>query len=185
VIVSGGFSRTWLEHMLDVERRRRVLDGAPASEIHAAMVGLADFYSLYLNGGLTPAQVSTRRPELAHLWQDAPDGQYGRPAAYHQQVQRLDVEGAWAALEVPVLVVHGEYDWIMSRIEAEHVVEIVNARKPGRASLSMLPKTDHNLAVYASLLDAYRGEGGRFDAAAIDRVSEWLRERCAPPSKTR
>ena len=174
VISCGGFSRTWLEHMLEIERRRLTLDGTSPADVNRAMRGFADFYSLYLNGGLTPAQVLAQRPDLAPLWYDAPDGQYGRPAAYYQQLQKLDVEGAWAAVEVPVLVLHGEYDWIMSRAEAEHAAEIVNARHPGRATLEILPRTDHNLGRYASPLAAYRDEGGTFNAEIVEQVIRWL-----------
>ena len=177
LIVSGGFSRTWLEHMFDIERRRLTLDGRPPAEVNRAMQGYADFYSLYLNQRLTPAQVVARRPDLSRLWYDAPDGQYGRPAAYYHQVQDLNVEEAWAQVEVPVLVLHGEYDWIMSRAEADHVAEIVNVRHPGLATLAMLPRTDHNLTVYATALDAYRDQGGRFDPQALERVLAWLKQR--------
>jgi pimeloyl-ACP methyl ester carboxylesterase len=175
LIVSGGFSRTWLEHMLEIERARMTLEGAAPADVHRALRGYADFYTLYLNHDLTPAQVLARRPDLASLWHDAPDGQYGRPAAYYQQLQALNVEQAWAALDVPVLVLDGEYDWIMSRAEAEHIERLVNARRPGRVTLAMVPRTDHNLEVYATPLDAYRGVGGHFDGVLTDRVIAWLR----------
>jgi len=175
LIVAGGFSRTWFEHMLEIERARMTLEGTAPAEIHDAMRGYADFYAMYLNDGLTPAQVLARRPDLAPLWHDAPDGQYGRPAAYYQQVQALNVERAWSALDAPTLVLHGEYDWIMSRAEAEHVERLVNAGGRARATLEVLPRMDHNLEVYATPLDAYRGEGGRFDDALTARVIEWLR----------
>ena len=174
VIACGGFSRTWLEHMLEIERRRLTLDGASPADVNHAMRGFVDFYSLYLNGAMTPAQVLARRPDLAPLWYDSPGGQYGRPAAYYQQLQKLDVEGAWAAVEVPVLILHGEYDWIMSRAEAEHVAEIVNAQHAGLATLEILPRTDHNLGLYASPLAAYRDQGGTFNAEAAVLVIRWL-----------
>ena len=44
IIVTGGFARTWYEHMLDIERRRLTLSGAKASEVNAAMKGFAEFY---------------------------------------------------------------------------------------------------------------------------------------------
>jgi pimeloyl-ACP methyl ester carboxylesterase len=179
LIVSGGFSRTWLEHMLDLERRRLELEGQSPSDVHRAMRGYADFYALYLNERLTPAEVLSRRPDLAALWYDAADGQYGRPAAYYHQVQSLNVEEAWAAVEVPVLILHGEYDWIMSRAEAEHAAAIVNARHPGLATVTILPRTDHNFAVYETPLDAYRDRGGSFDAHAVEPILAWLRQRAS------
>jgi pimeloyl-ACP methyl ester carboxylesterase len=175
LIVSGGFSRTWLEHMLDFERRRLTREGATPGEVHRSMRGYADFYALYLNQGLTPAEVLSRRPDLAPLWHDAPNGQYGRPAAYYRQVQDVNVEQAWAEVDVPVLVLQGEYDAIMSLAEGEHVVEIVNARGEGRASLAVLPRTDHNLSAFPTRAEADRGENGRFDPELVDRVIAWLR----------
>lgn len=174
LIVSGGFSRTWLEHMLEIERARLTLKGTAPGEVNRAMRGFADFYALYLNQRLTPAQVLGRRPDLSHLWYDAPDGQYGRPAAYYHQVQDLNVEQAWAAIDRPVLILHGEYDWIMSRAEADHIARLVNARHPGGATLVLLPQTDHNLQVYATPFDAYRDDGGRFDASVVEHVIDWL-----------
>jgi len=185
IIVSGGFSRTWLEHMLEIERARLSLEGESAARINRDLRGFADFYSLYLNQGLTPAQVLARRPDLAPLWYDAPDGQYGRPAAYYQQVQRLNVEEAWAMVDAPVLVLRGEYDWIMSPAESQHVLEIVNARHPGHATLVTLRRTDHNLSVYATPLAAYRDSGGTFDDQVIDLVIAWLDERVPSAARSR
>ena len=147
------------------------------------MKGFADFYSLYLNHGMTPAQVLARRPDLARLWYDAPGGQYGRPAAYYQQVQALDVEEAWSQVSVPSLVLHGEYDWIMSRAEAEHVIDLVNGRHPGLATLAELSRTDHNLGVYESPQAAYRDEGGSFCTQSVTVVLSWLRTQF--PAQTR
>jgi pimeloyl-ACP methyl ester carboxylesterase len=175
VIAAGGFSRTWYEHMLEIERARLTFEGTPPADVNRAMKGLVTFYDLYLHQKLTPAEVLARRPDLTPLWHDAPDGQYGRPAAYYQQVEDLDVEDAWSRIEVPVLVLHGEYDWIMSRAEAEHAAEIVNARAPGRARLVILPRTDHHFGVYASPLDAYRERGGQVSDEVVTRITEWLR----------
>src|SRR5262249_55329246 len=144
-------------------------------EINQAMRGYAELYNDYLYGGLTPGRVLELHPGLARLWTDAPDGQYGRPAAYFQQVAKLDVEGAWEKISAPGLVLHGEYDWIMGRDDQERIVQIVNARHPGHGTLVELPRTDHNLDVYPSAEDAFRGREARFDDALVDRVCGWLR----------
>ena len=174
VIVAGGFTRTWYEHMLEIERTRRELAGMSAADINAAMPGVAELYLDYLYGGRTPGQVVRAKPRLAPLWDDAPDGQYGRPAAFFQQVAALNVEAAWDKVDAPVLVLYGEYDWIMSRADQERILEIVNARRPERARLLLLARTDHNLDVYPSRLDAFHGRGGRFDEALVGRVIDWL-----------
>ncbi|HZM26174.1 MAG TPA: hypothetical protein VFB89_02355, partial [Gemmatimonadales bacterium] len=134
-----------------------------------------------------PEQVLAARPELRSLWYDEPTRQYGRPAAYYQAVQRLDVEAAWGALAergIPALVVWGEFDWIMGRAEAERAVEIVNARKPGLAQLVVLAKTDHSLMAYASIAAAFTDEGPRNDGGAGRAITAWLRERAAHADRT-
>jgi pimeloyl-ACP methyl ester carboxylesterase len=177
VIAVGGFTRTWYEHMLDIERRRLTLAGGPPAEVNAAMRGLARLYTDYLLERRTPGDVIAANPELRALWDDEPRHQYGRPAAYFQDVQRLDVEGAWAALAgrgVPVLVVWGEYDWIMGRPEAERAVEIVNAIRPGTATLSILPRTSHGLMTFASLAATFAGQSPRYDGRPGRVVVDWL-----------
>jgi pimeloyl-ACP methyl ester carboxylesterase len=174
LIASGTFSRTWYEHMLEFERQRLTLAGRPPAEINRAMAGFAELYALYLGQRLTPGEVVAKRPDLAPLWSDSPDGQYGRPAAYYHQVARVNVEEAWAKLDVPVLILHGEYDWMMSPAEHEHIRDLVNARRPESATLVTLPRTDHNLDVYPSQEDAFAGRNGRFEPDLIGRVATWL-----------
>ena len=175
VIATGGFSRTWYEHLLEIERARLTLEGTAPAEINRQMKGYAAFYDLFLHEKLTPAQVLARRPDLESLWHDEPDGQYGRPAAYYHQVEALNVGEAWSKIDVPVLVLHGEYDWIMSANEAEHAVDVVNAHAPGRATLAILRQTDHHFGVYATPVDAYREQGGHFGDEVVTRIADWLR----------
>jgi len=180
VIAVSGFTRTWYEHMLDIERRRLTLTGRTPAEVNTAMRDFAQFYADYLLGRRTPAEVLAARPALRPLWYDEPGHQYGRPAAYYHAVQQLDVESAWAAVGgrgIPVLVMWGEYDWIMGRAEAERAVEIVNARRAGLARLVVLPKTDHGLMAYPTLAAAFADSAPRNDGAAGRAVSAWLRER--------
>jgi len=175
VVVAGGFAKTWLEHMLEVERRRLVLSNADPDSINAAMRGYADLYAAYLNGGVTPGEVIARRPDLKPLWTDEPARQYGRPARYYQQVQKLDVWGAWLAQTAPALLVHGEYDWIMSADDPASVANALNAKKPGQATLLMAPRMDHQFDRYPSQAAAFAEEGGTYDKDTADRIVAWIR----------
>ena len=87
IAVAGGFSRTWSEHILGHERRRLTLSGATPAAVNTAMRGFVDFYALYLDSRLTPAEVLSRRPDLKPLWYGTPEHQYGRHARYFQEVQ--------------------------------------------------------------------------------------------------
>lgn len=179
LIVTGGFAKTWYEHMLELERRRLELEGRSPAEINDALRGYSEFYSLYLNEKLTPAAVIRQKPRLAALWNDQPAHQYGRPAAYFQQVQDLNVEGAWEKNSAPALVIYGEYDWIMSRADHELIVEIVNRQRSGNARLIVVPQAGHNLDVYESRQAAFRGQGGRPNDSIADEIINWLKSKVA------
>jgi pimeloyl-ACP methyl ester carboxylesterase len=175
LVAAGGFSRTWSEHILGHERRRLTLSGKPPEEVNAAMRGFVDFYALYLDSGLTPAEVVARRPDLKALWYDGPEHQYGRHARYFQVVQAQNVEAAWDKVRVPTLVVWGEYDWIMGRADQERIVEIVNAHAPDLAQLAVVPGMNHHFDRFASAAEAFAEKGGTYAVDATMTIVEWLR----------
>ena len=117
--------------MLDIERRRLTLSGLAPGEVSRQMQGLAQLYDEYLNGKKTPGQIVREQPRLAKLWDDAPGHQYGRPAAFYQQLQDTNLAEAWQKVSAPVLSIHGEYDWIMSREDHELIAAWVNRNRPG------------------------------------------------------
>lgn len=173
-VVDGGWIKTWYEHMLEIERRRLSLGGHPPSEINPLMGSIAELYGAYLLEHRSPADIFVSRPELKALWEGDPGHQYGRPIAYYQQLQALNLMAAWAGTRSPVLALHGEFDWIMSRSDLELLVQIVNHNMPGIAEFVELPHTGHTFEHYASLPDAFAGKTLPFDEALVTRVSEWL-----------
>jgi hypothetical protein len=100
-VVGGGWIKTWYEHMLEIERRRLTLAGHGASELNTLMKRVEEFYSGYLLDRLPPREIFARRPEFNSLWQGDPDHQYGRPVAYYQQLQDLNLMAAWCAVKAP------------------------------------------------------------------------------------
>ena len=175
IVVSGGFTRTWLEHMLDIERRSLTLSGRPPSEVNAVMRDFSGFYDEVLNRGHTPAQAIAAHPAWKAIWTDEPTRQYGRPMRYYQQLQALDVEGAWQQVTVPTLIVWGEYDWIMGRDEPERATAILRARDPSLVTFIVRPGMDHHFHTYKDAKAAFSGKGGAFDEGAAKAMVEWLR----------
>ncbi|HWM85849.1 MAG TPA: alpha/beta hydrolase [Kofleriaceae bacterium] len=171
-----GVVKTWFEHMMEIERRRLVLSGKPPAEVNRAMRGYATLYAEYLNRGKTPGRVVRENPRLAPLWEDEPAHQYGRPAAYYQQVQALDLEAAWHGVSAPTLIVAGDYDWIMSQDDHDRIAELVNRNRPGAATLVRWPRASHELKQYRSRKAAFDDEGGTFDDALIARVVGWMKQ---------
>jgi pimeloyl-ACP methyl ester carboxylesterase len=173
-VVDGGWIKTWFEHMLEIERCRLALAGHPPVEINALMHSVEQLYSAYLLDRQSPHEIFARHPELKPLWQGPDDQQYGRPPAYYQQLQDLNLMAAWSTVRVPVLALHGEYDWIMSRGDFELLVELVNRNKPGAAQFVELPHTGHTFENYASQQAAFDGHQSPFDEAVGRRVQDWF-----------
>jgi pimeloyl-ACP methyl ester carboxylesterase len=174
LVVAGGFTRTWLEHMLDIERRRLELSGEPPAEVNAAMRAFGGFYDRVLNRGETPAQALAAHPEWRRFWYDAPAHQYGRPMRYYQQLQALDVEGAWQRVAVPTLIVWGDLDWIMGRAESDRAAQILRARDARLLTYEVRAGMNHHFDVFADAVSAFKEEGGRYDAGAARVISQWL-----------
>ena len=86
-IAASSWGRTWYEHMLELERRRLGSAGKSPGEVNSAVKIFTQLYDYYLLGGMTPGQIISQHPEWNAYWYDEPDGQYGRPASFYQQLQ--------------------------------------------------------------------------------------------------
>jgi pimeloyl-ACP methyl ester carboxylesterase len=164
-ISAGSWGRTWYEHMLELERRRLLSEGKSPAEVNTSVKAFTDFYNLYLMKGLTPGQVIAQHPEWKTLWYDGPDGQYGRPAAFYQQLQSLNLGEAWQSVNAPVLVIRGAADDIMSRADSEAIAQIVNQAHPGRARYVEIEGMGHGFTV-----------NRKFHDDLIPMVLAWMRD---------
>lgn len=172
----GGWSKTWFEHMIELERRRLALQGRPDAGINAEMKALSRFHAQYLLEGLTPAAVMAKTPALKNVWYDEPGHQYGRPAAFYHQLQALDLAAAWSRVGAPTLVCWGEYDWIMSREDQLNIVTLVNARQSGVARFLSVAAMDHSFTTHPSAKAAFDRMGaGAYPAAAASEIVRFLK----------
>jgi len=170
----GGWSKTWFEHMVDLERRRFVLSGTEPAKVTAQLKPLLEFHAAYLFDRLTPAQVVERRPQLKGVWYDEPDSQYGRPASFYHQLQDLDLAAVWGKVRSPTLVVWGDYDWIMDRADQEQIVRLVGP--PAR--LLVVPRADHGLTQHPDQKTAFTNMGrGEYAAAAAEEIVAFVKAR--------
>jgi pimeloyl-ACP methyl ester carboxylesterase len=173
-VIDGGWIKTWYEHMLEIERRRLGLAGHHPNEINGLMKAVELLYSAYLLERKSPQEIFLNRPALKSLWEGDPNQQYGRPIAYYQQLQDLDLMAAWSAVRQPVLAMHGEYDWIMSASDLQQLVELVNGNSPGSAEFVELEHTGHTFEHYDSQKAAFAGEARPFDEALARKVGDWF-----------
>ena len=173
----GGWVKTWLEHMLEHERRRLVLQGLTPGEVSRRMKGYAEFYADYLIGKQTPGEVIRKKPHLAELWYDLPGHQYGRPAAFYHQLQELNLLAAWEKVTAPVLAIWGEHDWIMSRDDHELIVRLANQRKPGNGRFVALPRTTHDLIQNETAEQSFSNfDTGALNPSVAKLILDWMKD---------
>jgi pimeloyl-ACP methyl ester carboxylesterase len=161
----GSWGRTWYEHMLELERRRLTKEGKSPAEVNTAVKAFTVFYDLYLIQGMTPGEVIAKHPEWKSLWYDKPDGQYGRPAAFYQQLQELNLGELWQNVNAPVLVIRGGADDVMSRADAEAIAQIVNQVHPGRARFVEIDGMTHGFTMHDKFYDPI-----------IPEILNWMKE---------
>jgi pimeloyl-ACP methyl ester carboxylesterase len=145
VIVYGTSTATWLDCVAASTRRQLEQRGVAADAIERQVAGVR---ARFLGEGAS-----------------------GRSGAYHRQLDALDLPAAWARVAAPVLVLHGEHDWVVGRDEQARIVEIVG----GRGALVDLPGLDHLLGWHPdreSSLAAYGA--GRWDPAIVAVTRDWL-----------
>jgi pimeloyl-ACP methyl ester carboxylesterase len=163
-VSAGSWGRTWYEHMLELERIRLTGSKQPPADVNLAVRIFGDFYRLYLIEGMKPGEILARHPEWKDLWYDAPDGQYGRPAAFYQQLQSLNLGDAWQKTQAPVLVIRGTADSIMSHNDAATIAQIVNQVRPGQARYWEIEGMTHGFTV-----------DGRFCDQIVPEILGWMK----------
>jgi pimeloyl-ACP methyl ester carboxylesterase len=174
----GGWVKTWFEHMLEIERRRFALMGKSPEEVSERMKRAATLYHEWLIKERSVPDIVKEAPGLAGLWPEGKDDEhlYGRPLAFYQQLQKLNLAAAWSRVKVPALILHGQYDWIMSREDPELIAQYVNANQPAAARFVEVPEMGHTFQHYLSMADAFTGKSAPFDPKHLQLVNEWLKQ---------
>ena len=145
IIVYGTPVMRWLDCLLDSVERQLALRGAPRSEIDAELAAIHDL---------------ARTGELN-----------GRSAAYHEQLHALDLEAAWRAVAVPLLVLRGEHDWVVHAGDQARIAELAR----GPTALVDLDGLDHLFGWHADRAASLRDYGvGRADVSIVAATVTWL-----------
>src|SRR5882724_7344504 len=153
----GGWVKTWFEHMLEIERRRFALMGKSPGEVNDRMKGAATLYHEWLIEGRSLGDILKEQPQLADLWPEGKDHThlYGRPLAFYQQLQKLNLGVAWSRVKVPTYV----------------------NKNGDLASFYEIPDTGHTFQHYLSLADAFKGKRAPFDPKMIGLLADWLQNK--------
>ncbi len=118
VMVYGTSGERWHDCVIDTTRRQLGLTGISEERLRAKVALWSELYGLVCREGLTPALAFEKRPHLRVLQSMECVGETlsGRHASLYQELDWIDLFSAWGAIgktHVPVLVGHGEYDWIL------------------------------------------------------------------------
>jgi uncharacterized protein len=145
VIVYGNPVMRWLACLKDSTRRQLVLHGADDSEIERRVAALDE---LKLRGELN-----------------------GRSAAYHAQLDQVDIEVAWRRVTAPVLVVRGEYDWVVDANDQARVATLAQ----GPTTVIDVASIDHLFGEHADREASLRDYGAGAPSTALTACTlPWL-----------
>jgi pimeloyl-ACP methyl ester carboxylesterase len=171
----GGWVKTWFEHMLEIERRRFALMKKSPGEVNDRMKRAATLYQEWLIKGRSIDDIVKEQPQLGELWPEGKDLRhlYGRPLAFYEQLQKLNLADAWSRVKAPTYVLRGAFDWIMSREDSELIASYVNGNGD-LASFYEIPNTGHTFQHYLSLSDAFKDKRARFDPKVVGLLTDWL-----------
>jgi hypothetical protein len=149
VMVYGTSTRNWLECVLASTRRQLAMRDTDPADLERVLSGL--------------------RERVAR------EGLNGRSAAYHRQLDALDLAACWKrVVDTAVLVLCGEHDWVLSQAEQMEIADHV----PGTECLE-LAGLDHMLGWHASREESLQAYGqGVFREEILSGTLEWL-ARCA------
>ncbi len=158
----GGWAKTWFEHMLEIERRRFTLVGKSPAEVSERMKNSATLLK--------------EQPQLEELWPEGNDHAhlYGRPLAFYEQLQKLNIAAAWSRVAVATYALRGQFDWIMSPEDAGLIVSYVNSNRQLAFSYEV-PQMGHTFQHYLTLADAFKGKSAPFDPKVTGLLVDWLK----------
>ncbi|WP_420603727.1 PDZ domain-containing protein [Flagellimonas sp.] len=177
VISDGTFFKTWFEHLLEIERRMLGFKGNTESEIVEKM----NKYYIPLYYGMliqkkTYQEVVDEYPALADYNYHSAAHMYGRPTAYYQQLQDFDLAGQWEKLKVPIRILRGTNDWIMSSFDNNMIIDVLKRNGHQDHLLYEYPGLDHWNTIHETPKNSFEGKPGKWDEGTINIVIKWAQE---------
>lgn len=177
VIADGTWYRTWFEHMLEIERRIKRMQGLSESEINLQInkAYIPLYYGMLIEKK-TYGQVIAEQPLLSEYNYHGAEHMYGRPVEFYHQMQDFDIAGNWASLKAPVRIRWGTNDWIMSEYDNDMIIELLQTNGHPDAELFKFPGLDHWDTIHETASDSFNGNPGIWDDRISDQLVEWAKE---------
>ncbi|MGB5817850.1 MAG: PDZ domain-containing protein [Saonia sp.] len=177
IISDGVFFKTWFEHMLEIERRILRFKGNSETDIVKKM----NSYYIPLYYGMliqkkTYRQVINEYPALAEYNYHSPEHMYGRPVSYYHQLQDFDLAGEWEKIKIPVRIMRGTNDWIMSSFDNKIILDVLKRNGHQDHVLFEYPGLDHWNTIHNTAKDSFEGKDGRWEDNISMQIVNWARE---------
>lgn len=175
VIAAEAVGRDWPEYEIRNLRRQLELSGEPPSQVDRELTEKQECMQRLLFEMQPEKQIERAMPFCKD-----PNGVYPASAAYMQQVARINIIDDWSKINVPVLAIYGSSDAVTEEADHQRIVDTVNARHLGLASLHVVNEMDHLLFTAPSMkaaLDAFSSGAARtYDTAFSATVVQWLQQ---------
>jgi len=177
IISDGVFFKTWFEHMLEIERRIRQMSGDSETEIIEKMNNY--YFPLYygmLIQKKTYQEVVDEYPAIKKYNYHSAQHMYGRPVEYYQQLQDFNLAGEWEKVKVPVRIIRGSNDWIMSSFDNEMIIDVLKKNGHQDHILYEYPGLDHWNTIHKTPKDSFEGNPGKWEDNISMHIVNWARE---------
>lgn len=145
VVLYGSSARRWSECLRDGMRRQMSLQEVAESQIERALREFDEHF---------------------------PDDRYGRCARFHRELDAVDLAAAWRRARTELLVLIGEYDWVVGADEPRELAALV----PG-STVVELAGLDHAFTRHASRQASLQNYArGPWDERPIAVAARWMQD---------
>ncbi len=169
IVVVNTVAKPFLEYLHEVRRRQMVLRHTAYDEVEDRVKK-----SDRCNNALLVDDKA-----LSALLTDEPDCRdfitYPAPVNYMRQWTALVPAKEWKLVDVPVLVVSGDMDFIAMPSDAPYLRDMIESFHPGSTTLATIPGMTHYMGHAQSLAEALeKGASLPFETRLLETVREWL-----------
>jgi uncharacterized protein len=171
IVVINTASKPFLEYLMETRRRQGLLAGTPYDVLER---------HLRLNERCNHDLLVARRSPESIVGEDAACADYityPAPYTYMRQWADLDPAEQWKRVDVPVLIVYGEADYVATIADSPYLRDMIESFHPGRATLRGIPNMEHAMTQAASMQESIarpQDPAGPFQAMVLDVVRDWL-----------
>jgi pimeloyl-ACP methyl ester carboxylesterase len=167
-VVVNTLAKPFMEYLMETRRRQDGLAGRAFDEIDRRQrLGMSCNHQLLIEKR-SQAEVLASRPECRDFIT------YPAPYTFMQQWAALDLSAEWKRVDVPVLIVQGEMDFVATVEDAPLLRDIIESYHPGKATLAMIPSMDHGMAKAASMKASRETPGEEFEPKLLQAIQSWL-----------